>query len=66
MEIFWIMGAFFVFITFLYVVISLMFPEWVGITGKKALQIQKEQQQEEQHEHEHEQNQNQNGTKDQP
>lgn len=44
MEIFWIMGAFFLFVTFIYVVISLMFPEWVGITGKKALEIQKEQQ----------------------
>jgi hypothetical protein len=25
-------------------VISLLFPEWVGMTGKKALEIQKEQQ----------------------
>jgi hypothetical protein len=40
----WIVIGFVVFLTICYVVISLLFPEWVGMTGKKALQIQKEQQ----------------------
>lgn len=40
----WIIIAFIVFLTFAYIVISFMFPEWVGMTGKKALEIQREQQ----------------------
>jgi len=42
MEIGWIMLGFFVFVTFIFMVIAVFFPEWVGITGKKALEIQKE------------------------
>lgn len=40
----WAMFGFFVFVTFLFMVIAVFFPEVVGITGKKALEIQKEQQ----------------------
>jgi len=36
MEIGWIMTGFFIFVTFIFVVIAFFFPEWVGITGKKA------------------------------
>lgn len=38
----WIMFAFFVFVTFVFIVFAVFFPEWVGITGKKALEIQKD------------------------
>ena len=44
MELFWIMFIFFVVVTVVFVVISFLFPEWIGITGKKALEIQKHQQ----------------------
>lgn len=44
MELFWIMFIFFVFVTAVFIVISFIFPEWIGITGKKALEIQKHQQ----------------------
>jgi hypothetical protein len=40
----WLVIGFIVFLTLAYVVISLLFPEWVGMTGKKALDIQREQQ----------------------
>ena len=36
MEIGWIMFAFFVFVTMVFIVIAVFLPEWVGITGKKA------------------------------
>jgi hypothetical protein len=39
----WIVIGFIVFLTLSYIVISLAFPEWVGMTGKKALEIQKHQ-----------------------
>ncbi len=39
----WALMIFFIFITVVFVIIALMFPEWVGITGKKALEIQKHQ-----------------------
>ncbi len=42
----WVIIGFIVFLTLGYVAISILFPEWVGMTGKKALQIQKEQQEE--------------------
>jgi hypothetical protein len=42
----WVIIGFVVFLTMLYIVISILFPEWVGMTGKKALQIQKEQEEE--------------------
>lgn len=38
----WIMGGFFVFVTFVFIVIAFFLPEWVGITGKKAKQTIKE------------------------
>jgi hypothetical protein len=44
MELFWIMFIFFTAVTAVFIVISFMFPEWIGITGKKALEIQKHQQ----------------------
>ena len=43
MDLMWIMFSFFIFVMMVFVVIALMFPEWVGITGKKALDIQKHQ-----------------------
>lgn len=39
----WALTVFFIFITVVFLVIALAFPEWVGITGKKALDIQKHQ-----------------------
>lgn len=44
MELIWIMFGFFTFITLVFVVLAMTFPEWFGITGKKALEIQKHQQ----------------------
>lgn len=38
-----ILFGLFVFMTFLFIVFAVFFPEIIGITGKKALQIQKEQ-----------------------
>lgn len=43
MEIGWIMGAFFTFVTIVFIVIAIFLPEWVGITGKKALKTMEEQ-----------------------
>lgn len=43
MELVWVMSGFFVFITILFVVLVMAFPEWFGITGQKALSIQKHQ-----------------------
>lgn len=43
MEIIWILIGFFALFTMLFIVIAFYFPEWVGITGKKALEIQKHQ-----------------------
>ena len=47
MEIIWILIGFFALFTMLFIVIAIYFPEWVGITGKKALEIQKHQHTEE-------------------
>lgn len=44
MEIFWILGGLFVFVTIIFLAIAVFLPEWVGITGKKARQTMKEQQ----------------------
>lgn len=44
MDLIWIMTGFFLFITIIFVVLAFAFPEWFGITGKKALDIQKHQQ----------------------
>lgn len=43
MELFWVMLGFFIFITIVFVVLAFIFPEWFGITGKRALEIQKHQ-----------------------
>ncbi len=43
MEIGWIMGGFFTFVTIVFIVIAVFVPELVGITGKKALQTLEEQ-----------------------
>lgn len=48
MEIIWILIGFFALFTMIFIVIAIFFPEWVGITGKKALEIQKHQQNDEQ------------------
>lgn len=44
MGIIWILIGFFALCTLIFVVLAIYFPEWVGITGKKALEIQKHQQ----------------------
>ena len=44
MNLFWIMFMFFTFITIIFVVLAFLFPEWFGITGKIAKDIQKHQQ----------------------
>jgi hypothetical protein len=44
MELIWILIGFFALCTLVFIVIALFWPEWVGITGKKALEIQKHQQ----------------------
>lgn len=44
MELAWILGALFVFVTLVFVAICFFLPEWVGITGKKAKQTMIEQQ----------------------
>ena len=43
MDMVWALVIFFIFVTMAFLVIALMFPEWVGITGKKALEIEKHQ-----------------------
>lgn len=42
MSIFWGMTLFFILVTMAFVAIAFFLPEWVGITGKKARQIQKD------------------------
>lgn len=46
MDLIWVMFIFFIFITILFVVLAVAFPEWFGITGKTALEIQKHQHEE--------------------
>ena len=43
MDIIWVLIGFFALITLVFVVIAIFLPEWVGITGKRALEIQKHQ-----------------------
>jgi hypothetical protein len=43
MEIIFILAGLFAFVTILFLVIAVFFPEWVGITGKVAKQHMKEQ-----------------------
>lgn len=40
------MFTFFILVTAIFIVIGVFFPEWVGITGKKAHEIQQHQQEE--------------------
>ena len=42
MEIGWIMGIFFVFVTIIFIGVAIFLPEWVGITGKQARAILEE------------------------
>lgn len=44
MEIIWALLVFFAFVTIVFIAIAFYFPEWVGITGKKAHEIQQHQQ----------------------
>ncbi|MCK6599374.1 MAG: hypothetical protein L6Q37_13495 [Bdellovibrionaceae bacterium] len=46
MEIIWIMGFFFIFVTFIFFVIAFFFPEWLGITGSKAKEVMRSHQEE--------------------
>jgi hypothetical protein len=46
MEIGWIMGFFFIFVTIIFIAIAVFLPEWVGITGKHAKSILQEHEQE--------------------
>lgn len=43
MEIIWILGVLFIFVTLVFVTIALLYPEWVGITGSVAKRIEAEQ-----------------------
>lgn len=41
MDLMWVMFAFFIFVTVLFIILAVAFPEWFGITGKHALEIHK-------------------------
>lgn len=43
MDMIWVLMIFFIFVTVVFIAVALLFPEWVGITGNKALEIQKHQ-----------------------
>lgn len=43
MEFAFVMIGFFVFVTLVFVAVAVFFPEWVGITGKRAKEIQEHQ-----------------------
>lgn len=43
MEIAWLLGGLFVFVTLVFLVIAVALPEWVGITGKVAKEFEKQQ-----------------------
>jgi hypothetical protein len=43
MEIGWLLGGLFFFVTLVFIVIAVAFPEWVGITGKVAKDFEKQQ-----------------------
>lgn len=40
MEMMWVLFGFFAFVTIAFVTFAYFFPEWIGITGKKAKEIQ--------------------------
>jgi hypothetical protein len=39
----WVLAGLFVFVTLVSVVVTALYPEWMGISGKKANEIMKEQ-----------------------
>lgn len=39
MEALWLMGGFFILVVLVFLAITFLFPEWVGITGKSAREI---------------------------
>jgi hypothetical protein len=43
MDVGWILGFFFIFVFIVFLAIAFFLPEWVGITGKRAGEIQKHQ-----------------------
>lgn len=43
MEMIWLLGGFFAFVTIAFIALAYFLPEWVGITGKKALEVEKHQ-----------------------
>lgn len=43
MELIWVMFAFFILVTIIFIVLAFAFPEWFGITGNKARDVQKHQ-----------------------
>jgi hypothetical protein len=40
MEMIWILFGFFAFVTIAFIAFAYFFPEWIGITGNKAKEIQ--------------------------
>ncbi len=45
MEMIWLLLGFFAFVTIAFIAFAYFFPEWIGITGAKAKEIQKHQEQ---------------------
>lgn len=43
MNVLWILAILFVVVTFVFIALALMYPEWVGITGKVAKRMEAEQ-----------------------
>lgn len=43
MDMIWLLSGFFAFITIAFIALAYFLPEWVGITGRKALEIEKHQ-----------------------
>ncbi len=43
MDLIWVMFAFFILVTVISIVLAIVYPEWFGITGKRALEIRKHQ-----------------------
>ncbi len=43
MEMIWLLIGFFAFVTIGFIAFAYFFPEWIGITGAKAKEIQKHQ-----------------------
>ncbi len=43
MDLIWLMFGFFILVTITFVIVGVFYPEWLGITGKKAHEIQRHQ-----------------------